>query len=129
MPQSFYGSEHDGAPSTAPRAVPHHRAAAAAVLPALAARALRVAPPAAMSGRGGFGPKLPAERTWVPLSERSLVLWEAPHVTRPRSAGQALGASSQHPLQRHFLAIEYCTVDLMSESVSPSNQGDPTSSV
>jgi hypothetical protein len=48
------GSEHDGAASTAPRAAPHHRAAAAAVLPALAARALRVAAPAAMSGRGGL---------------------------------------------------------------------------
>jgi len=48
------GSEHDSAASTAPRAAPHHRAAAAAVLPALAARALRVAAPAAMGGRGGL---------------------------------------------------------------------------
>ena len=48
------GSEHDGAASTAPRVVPHHRAAAAAVLPALAARTLRVVAPAAMSGRGGL---------------------------------------------------------------------------
>ena len=92
------GSEYDGAASTAPRAPSHHRAAAAAVLPALAARALRVVAPAAMSGRGGgFGPKLPAERTWVPLSELllfgSLLLWESPRVTRPRSAGQAIGAS------------------------------------
>jgi hypothetical protein len=35
----------------------------------------------------------------------------------------------RNPLQRLFLAIEYCTVDLMSESVSPSNQSDPTASV
>jgi len=48
------GSEHDGAASTAPPVAPHHRAAAAAVLPALAARALRVVAPAAMSGRGGL---------------------------------------------------------------------------
>ena len=47
------GSEH-GAASTAPRAAPHHRGAAAAVLPALAARALRVAAPAVMSGSGGL---------------------------------------------------------------------------
>ena len=40
--------------SPAPRAAPHHRAAAAAVLQALAARALRVFAPAAMSGRGGL---------------------------------------------------------------------------
>ena len=48
------GSEYDGAASTAPRAPSHHRAAAAAVLPALAARALRVVAPAAVSGRGGL---------------------------------------------------------------------------
>jgi hypothetical protein len=46
---------------------------------------------------GGFGRKLPAERPWVPLSELllfgSLLLWEPPRVTRPRSAGQAIGAS------------------------------------
>jgi hypothetical protein len=54
VPKSFTGSEHDGAASTAPRAAPHHRAATVAVLPALAARALRVAAPATMSGRGGL---------------------------------------------------------------------------
>jgi hypothetical protein len=52
---------------------------------------------------GGFGRKLPAERTWVPLSELLLfgsllpcelpLLCELPRVTRPRSAGQAIGAS------------------------------------
>jgi hypothetical protein len=76
---------------------------------------------------GSFGPN-PAERT---LSELllfgPLLLWEPPlgHVL----PGKPLGRVLSNPLQRLFLAIEYCTVDLMSESVSPSNQGDPTASV
>jgi hypothetical protein len=48
-----------------------------------------------------------------------LLLWDPPRVTRPRSGGQPLGRVLSNPLQRLFLAIEYCTVDLMSESVSP----------
>jgi hypothetical protein len=42
--------------------------------------------------------------------------------------GKPFGRVLSNPLQRLSLAIEYCTVDLMSESVSPSNQSAPTAS-
>jgi hypothetical protein len=57
VPKSLYGVRARRRSINAPRAAPHHRAAAAAVLPALAARALRVVAPAAMSGRGRLWPE------------------------------------------------------------------------
>jgi putative tryptophan/tyrosine transport system substrate-binding protein len=46
-----------------------------------------------------------------------------------RPGGNVTGASSPQSTAALLLAFEYCAVDLMSESVSPSNQSDPTASI
>jgi hypothetical protein len=90
--------------------------------------------PAAMSGRGRLwsevaGPAHTGTLVGTLTSRLTVALGAAARDSAAFCPGKPWVRILSNPLQRLFLAIECCMVDLMSESVSPSNQDDPTALV